>query len=78
MCIPLIALRTQFDLDFWNAGGRFPDALPRDGQAYLSEIILNTDTGEASRRRVTQDSGEFPGVAQHVAGRSCSNQSKQA
>ena len=66
-----MALCTQFDLDFWNAGGRFPDALPRDGQAYLSEIILNTETGEASRHQVTQDYGEFPGVAQHVAGRPC-------
>ena len=59
----------QFDLDFWNAGGRFPDTFPRDGQAYLSEIVLNTETGEATRHRVTQECGEFPSTAQHVSGR---------
>ena len=62
----------QFDLDFWNAGGRFPNAFPKDGQAHLSEITLNTETGEASRRRVTPDVGEFPSTAQHVSGQNTS------
>ncbi|KAK9816287.1 hypothetical protein WJX74_006374 [Apatococcus lobatus] len=64
-----LAAFDKFDLDFWNAGGRFPTADPKDGQAYLSEIILNTETGEASRHRVTADVGEFPGTAPHVSGR---------
>ena len=60
--------RVQFDLDFWNAGGRFPDTFPQEGQAYLSEIVLNTETGEATRHRVTRECGEFPSTAQHVSG----------